>query len=535
MRLLPVIRLSLVTENTTSPERQFEKIETFAKLGDHELVPITQADYDLDVSGAVSPFDRPGLGPWLHEDRLGMWDALCVAKLDRISRSLFDFTHLVTFLEAHGKSLVVLDPMIDLSTASGRVMARVLVSFAEYEREIIGQRVQDAYRKNVVSGKYPGGMVPFGYTVVKVQGGWRYEVDPVYGPLVAEMAERYLRYESLGSIARWLQESGAPSPKNVIRQRNGKPMTDTPWTPAAVRIILSGHAILGAVTNAKGPVRDSDGVIVYRAPGLVSMNVWERVQARLAQNFKPTRVNTSPLLQVAFCAKCGAPMHATTTNRKSYPSDRKGEPVTYAYRYYHCFNGGQRRDKCDARRVKADPLDEAVHGKLLEVVGHVELTEDKLIPGRDYSEEIAKVAERIGHLSTQVAIGTATKRDVSQDQGALDRAQAELARISEFEPVPARIEPVRLGVTFAQHWETLDTVGRNEFLRANGVRAEVRPMSDEDKPRNLNVNVSVVRSGTPVPDENESTSRMVLIDADGMHVTLLLGNLAKLRDRAASA
>ena len=207
----------------------------------------------------------------------------------------------------------------------------------------------------------------------------------------------------------------------------------------------------------------------------------------------------------------------------------------YSYRYYQCFNAGQRKDKCNARRVKADPLDDAVHDKLLEEVGHVELTEDKLIPGRDYSEEIARVAERIGHLSTQVAIGKATKRDVSQDQAALDRANAELARLSELEPIAARIEPVRLGKTFAQHWETLDTVGRNEFLRANGVRAEVRPMGDEDKPRNFKVNVSVVREGTPVPAENESTSRMVFIDADGRHITLLLGNLAKLRDRAASA
>ncbi len=100
MRLLPVIRLSLVTANTTSPERQMGKIQQYAQLADHELVPITDADYDLDVSGAVSPFDRPGLGRWLREDRLDAWDALCAAKLDRVSRSLFDFTALLSWLES---------------------------------------------------------------------------------------------------------------------------------------------------------------------------------------------------------------------------------------------------------------------------------------------------------------------------------------------------------------------------------------------------------------------------------------------------
>ena len=91
MRLLPCIRLSVLDDQSTSPERQSEKIETFARLSDHELVPINEADYDLDVSGSISPFERPGLGPWLQEDRLNMWDAIIVAKLDRLTRSLFDF------------------------------------------------------------------------------------------------------------------------------------------------------------------------------------------------------------------------------------------------------------------------------------------------------------------------------------------------------------------------------------------------------------------------------------------------------------
>src|SRR5215470_3460136 len=100
MRILPVIRLSLATDATTSPERQFANIKKFADYEGHELVPITEADYDLDVSGAISPWDRPGLGRWLKPDKLDEWDALCVAKLDRISRSLFTFTALINWLEA---------------------------------------------------------------------------------------------------------------------------------------------------------------------------------------------------------------------------------------------------------------------------------------------------------------------------------------------------------------------------------------------------------------------------------------------------
>lgn len=122
MRLLPCIRLSVRDDQSTSPERQSEKIATFARLSGHELVPITEADYDLDVSGSISPFERPGLGPWLQDERLDMWDAIIVVKLDRLTRSLFDFVTLVSWLEARGKTMICIDPMLDLSTSAACAM-----------------------------------------------------------------------------------------------------------------------------------------------------------------------------------------------------------------------------------------------------------------------------------------------------------------------------------------------------------------------------------------------------------------------------
>lgn len=520
MRLLPAIRLSLVTENTTSPERQVEKIQQYAALGDHELVKITEDDYDLDVSGAVSPFDRPGLGRWLQEDRLDQWDAIVAAKLDRISRSLFDFTALLSWLEAQGKSLIILDPMMDLTKPEGRVMAHMLMSFAQYEREVIGSRVKDAYDKLVRDGKYTGGMVPFGYRPVKLAKNWGYEVDPVYGPVVAEMCQRYIKGETLGGIARWLRESGIPSPKNVIRQRNGKPMTDTPWSTTVVRMIMSSPAILGAVVDTKGkPLRDADGIVIYRAEGLVSREVFESVQARLALNSAPVRVNTSPLLQVAFCL-CGAPMHSTTTKRKSYPSDRKGDPVEYEYRYTHCHSSHLRDGKCTAKRIKSEAIEEAVFDALLDFAGDVELTERKLIAGRDYSEDIARLGEQIGHLSSVVAIGEATGKDVTQEAETLERAKAEIKRLANLKPEKARIVPVKLGKTFRQHWETLDVAGRNEFMRSAGVHVaahrDVRPPAEFVAQLAMRGSISTVFN-------------------DDVNLVIYFGNLGELRNQARSA
>jgi hypothetical protein len=355
-------------------------------------------------------------------------------------------------------------------------------------------------------------MVPFGYRPVKLAKNWGYEVDPVYGPVVVEMCARYLNGETLGGIARWLRESGIPSPKNVIRQRNGKPLMDTPWSTTVVRMIMSSPAIRGAVVDTRGkPLRDSEGVVVYRAPGLVSLEVYEGVQARLRLNQAPVKVNSTPLLQVAFCP-CGAPMHSTTTKR-----------ADYEYRYYHCNSSHLRDGKCTARRMVAQPLEDAVFGSLLELVGHAELTEKNLIPGRDYSEDIARIGEQIGHLSSVVAIGQATGKDVSKEAGALARAQAEIQRLAALKPVPARVEPVSRGKTFRQQWESLDTVGRNEFLRSAGVRA----VAGRDEMPRLGLPASPLTLGE-IP-------RSVIIDRDDLHVVVHLGGLADLLARASAA
>ena len=518
MRILPVIRLSLSTDNTTSPERQFESIERFAVYKSYELVEIRPEDYDLDVSGAVSPFDRPGLGRWLKPDRLDQWDALVVAKLDRISRSLFDFTALVHWLEAHGKALIILDPELDLTTKEGRAMANVLMTFAEYEREVIGARVKDAYDKLVSEGKYTGGMVPFGYMPVKLDKNWGYEVDPEYGPLVAEMAERYLAYETLGSIARWLQDSGVPSPKDVMRTRNGKPLKGTPWSTAAVRTILSSPAVLGAVTNVKGEaLRDSQGMVIYRAAPLLAddpreaLDIYERIQARLARNAVPVRVNSTPLLQVAFCARCGTPMHSTTT-KKTYGGKQ------YEYRYYHCHHAAMRDGQCDAKRVTAGPLEEAVFDTLLEVAGARMLRTERIIPGRDYSEESARLIEQTQHLQAEIGRARLQRRDYSDLQAMLDAANAELDRLATLDPGPARMEYTETGMTFRQWWKTNDQVTRNAFMRDQGVRVAVSP--------------------DPLPMDDLFVSRadrfwsVAAVERPGMHAILHMGDLGELLRRA---
>ena len=512
MRLLPCIRLSVLDDASTSPERQFDKIQTFAKLGDHELVPITEADYDLDVSGSVSPFERSGLGPWLREDRLDVWDAICVARLDRLTRSLFDFVTLTSWLESRGKTLVCLDPMLNLSTPAGRAFASITATFAQFERETIAARVRDAWHKLRESGKYGGGQVPFGYRPVKLDKGWGYEPDPVYGPIVAEIFERYVGYESLGSITRWLNETGVPTPWNVTRIRNGKPPKDAVWKTTSVRKILASPAMLGATVTTDGtPVRDEEGVVLYRADALVSRDVWERLQARLAANPVSARVNSWTLTQIAFCAACEDPMYGSTA--------RYGDRT---YAYYCCVHSLRRDGKCTARRVKADELEAGISDELLALVGDVELTEDKAIPGRDFSKEINRTVEQMTHLYKEIQLAALAGEDVTAKQQTLQRAQAELARLHALTPVETRVEPARTGQTFRKRWESLDAAGRNEFLRSNKVRAVV---SRDDMP-------PIEHQAGPLTATD--VPRLAIIDRPGLHAVIYLGSLGDMVRRASA-
>jgi DNA invertase Pin-like site-specific DNA recombinase len=114
MRLLGAVRLSSLTDESTSPVRQREQIEGWGKLHRHTLAAITE---DLDVSGAVSPFERPELGPWLTDPaKIALWDALIISKFDRLGRSQRDYLDLIEWTEANGKALVSVAESLDFST-----------------------------------------------------------------------------------------------------------------------------------------------------------------------------------------------------------------------------------------------------------------------------------------------------------------------------------------------------------------------------------------------------------------------------------
>lgn len=168
-----------------------------------------------EVSGGTDAADRPALGAVL--DRLGRGDALVVSKLDRLSRSLHDFTGLLRRSEREGWGVVCLDPEIDSAAPNGRLVVHMLVAISQWEREMIGQRTREGLAR---SGKRLGrapGLPPVG-------GGKPKPVPPEVAAVVRDAVAEGL---SLNAVAARLNEYGLPS------LRGGR------WHATSVRRLLA--------------------------------------------------------------------------------------------------------------------------------------------------------------------------------------------------------------------------------------------------------------------------------------------------------
>ena len=155
MRILGSARLSHGTDASTSIERQREQIEHAVAARGDVLVDICE---DVDISGAVPPALRPGLGPWLtRPDLVRCWDGLLVVKLDRLTRSVRQFDDLRIWADEHDKVIISIAEALDLSTSTGRMFAGLLSMFSQFERERMSERRADAARKIYSRAGWNGG------------------------------------------------------------------------------------------------------------------------------------------------------------------------------------------------------------------------------------------------------------------------------------------------------------------------------------------------------------------------------------------
>ncbi len=405
----------------------------------------------MGVSGAIPIRKRPGVGPYLVEERLVEWDGIIGYKIDRLFRNHHDFvTFYHDWCEPHGKVIISVGEGIDSSTDIGKFIMGILVQFAEWELKRMSQRRGDAKRRLIAQAYWNGGEVPFGYMPLKMGEHFELVPHPENAEIVRDMARWIIAGKSANALAKSLNERGILTGQ------------DKPWRTQQVGPFLRSPRLRGyAVEGPRGKqvlVRGADGMPVRRAP-IIDDEMWLALQAALDRNAgKKSAVHTraSGLLGVAFCALCG---------RKLYADVRSARP---AHAYYVC--PGRLEEGCRARSLPMDGLEMLAAWLFLAQVGRVEVLERVAVLGDDHAAAKAEVGRQITELTAERFQRGVVHENYDQMMASL---QAEHARLAALPPEPPTITERPTGQTFAQLWHASDTEGRRQLMMRAGFQLRV--------------------------------------------------------------
>ncbi|WP_241004527.1 recombinase family protein [Conexibacter sp. SYSU D00693] len=269
-----------------SPTLQRDRIEAWCTLFGARLVRVVE---EMDQSGARP--DRPELLGAIERVESGRSDGIVVARLDRFGRSLTDALAHLDRIQRAGGTFVSVGDQFDLSTDHGRLMLRMMLSFAEYERDRIRSSWDDVRRKRVERGIHGASNPPTGY---RKGPDARLVVSHRQAMAIGEAFEMAAQGGNLGAIGRLLRQRG-------IRGNDGSGT----WSPSSVAHLLENRAYLGEARNGPYVKRDAH-------PALVDPVTWRLAQRR-PRRIAPHRAGL--LSGLARCATCRAVMTITGGSR----------------------------------------------------------------------------------------------------------------------------------------------------------------------------------------------------------------------------
>ena len=300
-----------------SLDAQREACESYVKSQRSEGWRGLEARYD-DGGHSGGTIERPALRRLMADVAAGKIDIIIVYKIDRLTRSLADFARIVEIFDKHGVSFVSVTQAFNTTSSMGRLTLNVLLSFAQFEREVTGERIRDKIAASKARGMWMGGVVPLGYDL-PAPGTHMLIVNQREAATVTRIFETYLAMGSVHALCRWLNEAGILPKQHVTRA--DRTMGGRAFSRGALFHLLRNRIYLGKITH-----RDTTHPGLHAA--IVSQDLFDAVQARLDAQKRRRDTGTpeqprSPLTGRIFDA-AGHPMSPTTARGRSGRS----------YRYY---------------------------------------------------------------------------------------------------------------------------------------------------------------------------------------------------------
>ena len=265
-----------------SLDAQYEACTAYALSQRHEGWTMVFERYD-DGGFSGGNLERPALKRLLADVAAGKIDIILLYKIDRLTRSLADFAKIVEVLDKARASFVSITQSFNTTTSMGRLTLNMLLSFAQFEREVTGERIRDKVAASKRKGMWMGGPIPFGYDVADR----KLVINEAEAEQVRLIFRRYLTAPSIEQMLPGLAADGVRSKPRTTR--DGRPFGGTPFRHGGVRHILANRIYLGEVSHKSQTFPGEHERIVNQA-------LWDQVQNRLANAAKRPRTGLINIL-----------------------------------------------------------------------------------------------------------------------------------------------------------------------------------------------------------------------------------------------
>ena len=304
-------------------------------------------DYYDDGGFSGGNLERPALQRLFQDIREDKIDCIIVYKIDRLTRSLLDFSKIIQLLDEHNVSFVSVTQSFNTANSMGRLMLNVLLSFAQYERELTSERIKDKLEASCKRGMWMGGNIPLGYDAKDR----KLLINEKEAKIVRILFQNFAETASVTETARELNNLGFTT-KTWI-SNNGKLHKGKRFNKSNVRRILNNHLYIGKVKH-------KDKLFDGMHKPIIDDQTWQKTRELLSTNNKiqlpSSRVTTAPLLKgIMNCGICGSKMTPTYTTKQGK-----------RYRYYICQSKHKgNNDLCKVGRISASETENLVTDQVL--------------------------------------------------------------------------------------------------------------------------------------------------------------------------
>ena len=354
---MKVLRCAVYTRKSTedgleqefnSLDAQREACEAYILSQRHEGWTLVPNRYD-DGGFSGGNMERPGLKALLGDVEAGQVDVIVVYKVDRLTRSLADFAKIVERLDAKEASFVSVTQAFNTTTSMGRLTLNVLLSFAQFEREVTGERIRDKIAASKKKGLWMGGPVPLGYEVIER----KLVPVPEEAERVRRIMRRYLEIKTAPALLQKLHVEGVVT--KVQNRTSGPHRGGIPFRRGSLFYLLKNPVYRGKIVH-RGNIYDGE-----HEP-IVDEELWEAVQAQLKEKAPPRRRpkndRNNALLNGLITDAHGRPVVPTYATKN-----------TRHYCYYETRKDLARPSDPTPTRFQQGALDEQVISGICELLG----------------------------------------------------------------------------------------------------------------------------------------------------------------------